>query len=43
MSKVLENPTPRIYPTLEEKIADGECEEKVIRNSDELDARGIFG
>ncbi|OXU26821.1 hypothetical protein TSAR_005052 [Trichomalopsis sarcophagae] len=42
MSKVLENPTPKIYPTLEEKIADGECEEKVTRNPDEFDARGIF-
>jgi len=42
MSKVLENPNPKIYPKLEEKLgADEKCE-NVARNPDEYDARGIF-
>jgi hypothetical protein len=43
MNKVLDNPNPKIYPKLEEKLGTNtECE-NVIRNKDEFDARGIFG
>lgn len=42
-TKVLENPNPKIYPKLEEKLGANEQLENVTRNSDEVDARGIFG
>ena len=43
MSKVLENPNPKIYPKLEEKLDADEQLEDVNRNPDEYDARSIFG
>ena len=43
MSKVLENPNPKIYPKLEEKLGIDDKLEDVKRNPDEYDARRIFG
>ncbi|KAJ8683966.1 hypothetical protein QAD02_019758 [Eretmocerus hayati] len=36
----LENPNPKIYPKLEDKL--GSESKDVIRNADKLDARGVF-
>ncbi|XP_014219863.1 MIP18 family protein CG7949 [Copidosoma floridanum] len=42
MSKLLENPNPKIYPKLEEKLGTDEKSENVARNPDVYDARSIF-
>lgn len=42
-AKVLENPNPKIYPKLEEKLGPDEKLDNVTRNPDEFDARSIFG
>ncbi|CAB0032399.1 unnamed protein product [Trichogramma brassicae] len=42
MSRPLDNPNPKIYPKLEEKLSVNEQIEDIPRNADAVDARRVF-